>query len=162
MLFSLGILCLTLASQSAQAACTDPARPEAEWQRCYFDERVFKDVDLTGANLRDTRFIRAKLTGSDLSKVSAHRARFISAQVNNVKFDGARLTEVDFTKTDLSNSSFRKANLRRARLIRANLRGADLTGARLKGADLLNADLSGATWTDGKTICAEGSLGQCN
>ena len=28
--------------------------------------------------------------------------------------------------------------------------------------DLLRADLSGATWIDGRTICAEGSIGQCN
>jgi uncharacterized protein YjbI with pentapeptide repeats len=52
--------------------------------------------------------------------------------------------------------------LRRARFFRANLRGADLSGARTGGADMLNADLSGARWTDGKRVCAEGSLGQCD
>ena len=49
-----------------------------------------------------------------------------------------------------------------ARLFRATLRNADLTDARMTGADLLKADLSGATWTDGRTVCAEGSIGQCN
>ncbi|MDA0367818.1 MAG: pentapeptide repeat-containing protein, partial [Proteobacteria bacterium] len=43
----------------------------------------------------------------------------------------------------------------------AILIGANFSGARLEGADLLNADFSGATWTDGTTICAPGSIGQC-
>jgi uncharacterized protein YjbI with pentapeptide repeats len=151
-----------LAGQAAQAACTDPARPGADWRRCYFDGRVFSNADLSGAHMRDARFIRARLSGSNLSKVDAHRAKFVSAIVDNVRFDEARLTEVDFTKADLRKSTFLKADLRRARFNKSNLRGADLSGAKLKGADLLNADLSGATWTDGKTICAEGSFGQCN
>ena len=39
---------------------------------------------------------------------------------------------------------------------------ADLTGVKLGGADLTLADLSGATWTDGKRVCSEGSIGRCN
>jgi Pentapeptide repeats (8 copies) len=49
-----------------------------------------------------------------------------------------------------------------AKLFRTNLRGADLTGARIDGADFLKAELGGATWTDGTTICAETSVGQCH
>ena len=146
----------------AEAACTDPARPEADWRRCYFDERDFSGADLSGARLRDARFIRAKLSGANLTGVDAHRAKFISAVLDGIAFDKSRLTEVDFTKADLRNASFRGTDLRRARLNRADLRGADLTDAKLRGAHLLNANLSGATWIDGKTVCAEGSLGQCN
>ncbi len=151
-----------LGVQPAQAACTDPARPGVDWKRCYFDERNFVGVDLSGAQLRDTRFARANLSNSNLSKAHAHRAKFVTAILKGIKFDGARVTEVDFTKADLTGASFRKADLRRSRFFRSILRGADLTGAKLNGADMLNADLSGATWIDGKTICAEGSLGQCN
>ena len=61
-----------------------------------------------------------------------------------------------------SSRAEKRADLRRARLFRAILRGADLTEARMTGADLLNADLSGATWSDGQTVCTEGSIGQCN
>ena len=42
------------------------------------------------------------------------------------------------------------------------LRGVDLSQANLTGADLLRANLSGAIWTDGTTICAEGSIGRCH
>ncbi|MCY4504085.1 MAG: pentapeptide repeat-containing protein, partial [Alphaproteobacteria bacterium] len=56
---------------------------------------------------------------------------------------------------------FKEADLRRARFFRAQLEGADFTGARLRQADFFDADLSGAVWTDGKHVCAQGSIGQC-
>jgi uncharacterized protein YjbI with pentapeptide repeats len=72
------------------------------------------------------------------------------------------MVQADLTKAELVGASLRNANLTRARLFRADLSQADLTGARLQDTDLLNADLSGATWIDGKTVCAQGSVGQCN
>lgn len=152
---------VSLGVAPANAACTDPARPGADWSRCYFEERDLSGVDLSGARLRDARFNRAELSGSDLSGIDGHRAKFITARLVGVSFDGAKLTETDFTKADLTGASFRGADLRRARFFRATLRNADLTDARMKDADLLKADLSGSTWTDGVTVCAEGSIGQC-
>ena len=70
---------------------------------------------------------------------------------------------MDFiTKAKLTDSSFVGADLRNARLYRADLTGADLTDAKLDGADITRAILDGATWTDGKTVCAKGSVGRCN
>ncbi len=43
-----------------------------------------------------------------------------------------------------------------------NYSGVDLSGAKIGKANMTGADLSGATWIDGETICAEGSIGQCN
>ena len=149
-------------ARAAHAACTDPARPGADWSRCYFEERDLSGVDLSGARLRDARFNRAQLSGSDLTGIDGHRAKFITSRLLGVRFDDARLTEVDFTKADLTGASFRGADMRRSRLFRAILRNVDLTDALMTGADLLKADLSGATWTDGSTVCAEGSIGQCN
>jgi uncharacterized protein YjbI with pentapeptide repeats len=150
-----------LAGHPASAACTDPPRPNVNWERCYMEQRNFSASDLSGARLRDARFNRSNLDDSNLSAVDAHRAKFISASMSNIVFDNAHLTESDFTKADLHGASFARADLRRTRLFRANLRGANFFGARMTGADFLKADLSGATWVDGKTVCAEGSIGQC-
>jgi uncharacterized protein YjbI with pentapeptide repeats len=157
-----GLLATLPPTGSALAACTDPPGPEVNWQRCILDGLGLQGVDLSGARLRDGSFFRSDLSGSDLSGVSAFRAKFVNAKLREAKFDGAKLSEADFTKADLTGASFRNADLRRARFFRANLRGADLTGARLRGADLIRAELSGVTWTDGKRICAEGSVGRCN
>ncbi len=147
---------------SAQAACTDPPGPKVNWQRCRFDGLDLKGVELTSARLRDGSFFRADLTGSDLSKTSAFRAKFVNAILRNAKLDGAKLSEADFTKADLTGASLVGADLRRVQLFQANLRDANLTDARLRGADLTEADLSGTTWIDGKRVCAEGSIGRCN
>ena len=149
------------ASAPALAACTDPASPGVDWQRCMMDERLLAGIDITGAKLRDARLTRSDLSGSVLDKVDGRRAKFNTAKLVGASFQGARLIEADFTKADLTGASFKGADLRRARLFRANLRDADLTDARMQGADLLKADLSGATWTNGEHVCKEGSIGQC-
>ena len=68
----------------------------------------------------------------------------------------------DLTRADLRRARLRNADLRRVRLANADLREADLTGARTEDADLYGANFSGATWTDGRTRCADPSIGQCN
>jgi uncharacterized protein YjbI with pentapeptide repeats len=161
-------LCLALAlvwlgqASDALASCTDPPAPEVNWQRCIFDGQDLRDVDLTSARLRDATFFRADLSRSDLTGVSAFRAKLVNAVMREAKLDEAKLSETDFTKADLTGASMAGADLRRARFFDAILRNADLTGARLTGADLTRADLTGATWVDGKRVCAEGSLGRCN
>ncbi len=151
-----------LTATPAYADCTDPASPGVDWRRCYKDGRDFSNRDLSGAKLRDTSFARAKLEATNFSKVDGYRAKFYTAKMAKAKFDGARLAEADFSKADLEGASFKGTDLRRTRFFGTNLRGADFTGAKLRGADLFTADLSGATWTNGKTVCAEGSIGQCN
>ena len=151
-----------LICDTAAAGCTQPPAPGVNWRRCYMDERHFAKVDLSGAVLREATFARADLSGSVLTDVDGRRTKFFTTRLPGTRFDGARLIEADFTRADLADSSFRGADLRRARFIHAVLRGADFTDARLDGADLLGADFAGATWTDGTTICAEDSIGQCN
>ncbi len=161
-----GLLVLTsvlgLGVAGAEAACTDPARPGVDWSRCYFEETNLAGADVSNGRLRDARFNRTDLSGSNFTEIDGRRAKFITANLAGARFDRAQLNEADFTKANLAGASFRGADLRRALLFRAILRGADLTEARMTGADLLNADLSGATWTDGQTVCAEGSIGRCN
>lgn len=157
-------VCLGLAGHPgvAGAACTDPARPGVDWQRCFQDDKDLGGRDLTGAVLRDTSFHRSNLDGAILVDVEGFRAKFISATMRQAWLDGAAFQDADFTKSDLTDASLVNADVRRAEFFDASLRGADLTGARVVGADFTRADLSGATWTDGEYVCAENSIGQCN
>ncbi len=159
---AVGLVATVLGSTAAEAACTDPPAPQVNWQRCIFDGLGLRDVDLTGARLRDASFFRSDLAGSKLARVNAFRVKFVNADLRGVTLDGAKLSEADFTKADLTSASLQGADLRRARFFGTILRAADLTGARLTGADLARADLSGATWVDGKRVCAQGSIGRCN
>lgn len=155
-------LTLGMLAGPALADCTDPPIPGVNYQDCVFDRLDMRDIRLVGARLRDATFIRADLTGSDLSKVEAYRTKFLSATLKNVNFDGAKLFQTDFSRADLEGASFVNADLRSARFYSANLRGVDLTGAQLRETDFTGADLSGATWTNGEYVCREGSVGRCN
>lgn len=156
-----GMLFALAVASDANAACTDAPAPGVVWQRCLFDTIKLPNHDLEGAILREAYFARADLSGSDLTAVDARRTKFVNAILRGTTFDRARLLEADFTKAVLSEASLRDADMRGAQFFRANLRKADLTGARIERATFFEADLSGAIWTDGKTVCAEGSLGRC-
>lgn len=145
----------------AHAACIDVPAPDVYWRRCVFDQQDLTDVDLTGASLRDSSFKRADLSTSILAGVDARRAKFVTSVMQNVVLDDANLARADLTKADLTGASLKGVDLTWARMFRADLTGADLTGARLDNTDLLQAVLDGATWVDGKTVCAEGSIGRC-
>ena len=94
------------------------------------------------------------------------------AQWRRCLLDGADLSGANLAGADLRDSSFKRADFSgarlvgvqagRAKLVAAKLAGADLSGADLTQADLTTADLTGAIWTDGTTICAEGSIGRCH
>ena len=163
-------MCLTIfisvfdiaTTTTARAGCTDPAAPTVDWYRCYMDSRQFLNVDLTGARLREARFNRGSLAGSNMTLVDGRRAKFLHTDLSDAKFDKALLSEADFTNATLEGASLKEADLRRARFFRANLKNANFTDANLTGADLQKADLSGAIWIDGTHICAENSIGQCN
>lgn len=147
--------------EPALAACSDAPGPGVYWRRCQQDGQSLAGIDLSTANLRDVSFGRASLEGSNLTGVDAQGARFVSANLAQVRLDGANLTRADFTNADLTNASLRGAQLHAASFYRTKLIGADLTDAKIDAADLYYADLSGATWTDGQTICAQGSIGRC-
>lgn len=146
---------------TVHAACSDVAAPEVYWRRCVFDRQDLTNVDLSGASLRDSSFKRADLSTSILQGVDARRTKFVTSNMQDVVLDDANLARADLTKVDLKGASLKGVDLTWARMFRADLSGADLTNARLDNTDLLQAVLDGATWIDGETICAEGSIGRC-
>jgi uncharacterized protein YjbI with pentapeptide repeats len=156
------LLLLVTAVTPAMADCNDVASPGVYWRRCLQDGQNLSGVDLSGAVLKDASFKRADLSGAVLTGADARRAKFVSADLEDAIFDDARLVQADLTTADLSGASLKNADLTRAKLFRADLRGADLTGARVDEIDLLKAELGGATWVDGKTVCADDSVGQCH
>lgn len=153
---------LLLGSDEAPAACTDVPAPNVQWRRCILDGAVLTGADLSGADLRDTSFKRADLSGANLTGAEATRAKLVSTKLVGAVLDRVNLTFADLTNADLAKASLKGASLRGAKLFAARLRDADLSEAIAEGTDFLHADLSGATWIDGHTICAEGSLGRCN
>lgn len=144
------------------ADCTDVPGPDAYWRRCVFDRQDLAGLDLSGATIRDSSFKRADLSDTVLNEADARRAKFVSATMKNVSLDDANLVKADLTKADLTGASLQGADLTQARMFQANLSGANLTGARLNGTDMLQTTFDGATWIDGETICAEGSIGRCH
>jgi len=143
------------------AQCTAFPAPGVEWRRCLHDGDDFAGADLTGADLRDSSFRRANFDDAILAEIRARRAHFTSASMVRVDLSGADLTLAEFTSADLTDASFVGATLRRTSFINATLRGANFTDADTLEADFARADFSGATWIDGTTVCAEGSIGGC-
>ncbi|MGI9491127.1 MAG: pentapeptide repeat-containing protein [Geminicoccaceae bacterium] len=157
----LAVSWILISAPPVLAACTDVPGPDVYWRRCVFDRQDLEGLDLTGATIRDSSFKRADLTDTLLTDVDARRAKFVSAIMKNVVLDEANLVKADLTKANLTGASLKGADLTQARLFRADLSGADLTDARLNGTDMLQTTFDGATWIDGVTICAEGSIGRC-
>lgn len=157
-----GFLLLFLPVPPAAAGCADAPRPGVEWRRCLVDGVDLANIDLSGAEIRDSSFKRTNLEGAVLARVDGRRAKFVSARLVGADLSGANLVEADFTNADLTGAKLVDADLRGARFFRAILRQADLSGARVDRADFLYADLGGARWVDGRTLCAEGSIGRCH
>lgn len=112
------------------------APPAVNWAGCDKTGAQLSGADLSGADLTFADLSEADLRGADLSGALATGAKLRWADLR-----GARLTSLYLKGADL--------------------RGADLTGADLRGVKLTDVDLSGATWSDGTTVCAEGSIGRC-
>ncbi len=144
---------------------------------CDLRDADLSHANLNSANLRRAQLWNADLTGADLGYAELDGANLFEANLTGanlyqVDMDGASsLTSANLTNANLTNANLNgvdiryanltNANLTNAFLIGADLKYANLTRANLTGSDLTGADLYSATWTDGKKICATGSIGVC-
>lgn len=106
-----------------------------------FESVSFRDADLTGALLFDTRLAGAYLGDANLSDSNMRRADLARAVLTNANLSAALLEEADLSHANLrgavlTSTDFTRANLTGAGLLtetadQANLSGADLTGAHL-------------------------------
>lgn len=94
----------------------------------------FSESNLTGADLRQGKFLSCKFLGASLK----------NAQLQSAHFKGADLKGADLTGADLRGADFEGANLSNV-----EFSGAKLTGAKFARADFTGAtNLGRATWTD--------------
>ena len=136
---------------------------------CKRDQPV-AGMDCTGQDLREVRWERARVSGSQFDGADLRGASLAGAQLENASFNDARLEGADLSGASLVNCDFNNARLAGARLshaqivnadfMAADLSRADLSEARLINAELMDARLAGATWTDGRH-CRQGSVGTC-
>ncbi len=94
-------------------------------------------TELTGANLSNSNFASARLSGVFVT----------GTDLSNANFRGARLIGTDFSSSDLRGANFAGADLSGAVLANCALNGANLNGANLTGTDLDGADLTAALFS---------------
>jgi uncharacterized protein YjbI with pentapeptide repeats len=102
------------------------------------------------------------LSEADLSDWLLSKADLSDANLSGANLSHADLSGANLTRADLSYSYPSGADLSDANLSQANLIGAYLFETNLSGANLSDANFSYAIWIDGRTVCAEGSVGGCN
>ena len=143
---------------------------ELDFSDCDFSRLCLDHRQVSG--LRQYRWQRADLRGSDLhyadfGKAWMYGAQLQGANLRGTNLEGANLRNADFRGADLrigiTDKKFRFTSLRGAVLLFANMRGAALDGANLSDADCSYAefqytDLRGAKFSD-KTILPH-SLGR--
>lgn len=122
-----------------------------------------REVDLSGAALREVdlscaNLYAAKLRGADLRRANLYAADCSEADFSHARMSGVNLHRVNFQRavllcTDLNDTNLRYANLsnadiRYAALNNANMRYTNLSHANLSGANLHWANLSHANLSD--------------
>ena len=123
----------------------------------YLSNARMPQVNLSGADIRDSDLMgamlqRADLSGCYLNPCHLYHANLIQANLSRALLNGANLRGANLSGADLSNADLDRAvlsdaNLTGANLTNANLSRANLTGANLKDATLAGADLSRAGLT---------------
>ena len=116
---------------------------------------------MRGANIENTDFGEAKMSGVDLREAFISVTSFAGADLRGADLTGLRLPEVNFTGANLSDASLvgiravEGTNLVGARYANADLRFSsirDMPGLDLNGFDLVGArfagDMTGASFRD--------------
>lgn len=131
----------------------------ARWRQEHLGERLdlnasymsyarIPQVDLSGADIRNSDFMgailpRANLSGCLLNSCHLYRANLTMANFSRAMMEGANLRGANLTNADLSDADLDRATLSEANLTGANLKGAKLARTNLTGANLTDANLSG-------------------
>jgi len=126
----------------SEAVLAGATMREAPMTKCRFMESDMTDAVLVGADLSECFFLNTSLrncdfSGANLSSailvgVTADKALFREAELNNLRvLNGSSFQEVDF-----SNAKLTQANLRGAALSKCNFEQADISGSDFSECDL--------------------------
>ncbi len=107
-------------------------------------DAIFRDADLRGAELDESKFPRCDFRGADLGEANLHKNDFTEANLAGAKLVRADLRNAKLNRADLGGADLTGANLADAALTGANIDGADFQGANLLGAKLDGLDLTRA------------------
>ena len=105
--------------------------------QAYLGNRVFKGIDISGAD-----FFEADLSGASLKGITAEGTVFYQAVCCKTRFAGAHLRDTDFRAADLQGARFDGADLTGAQFADSQLEGArfpDVTGLAPDIANRLDA-----------------------
>ncbi len=167
-LFTLVLGCATVLGLTAWSFIAEKSFYSRSLQlfKADLQKKDLRRANLRGAYLVEARLDGADLSGANLSGANLSGAKLVYADLVEAILVEANLSGADMSEADMSEADLRRADLTRAKLVKADLRSAILVEANLElanlsGANLSGAFLSGATWTDGKTKCKAGSVGQC-
>jgi uncharacterized protein YjbI with pentapeptide repeats len=92
----------------------------------------FASADLSGGQLRSSRFPNGNFIGAKLKKAQAQAAGFENADLQGANFTSAKLSGASFKKANCKGVNFAKAELNYVDFCGADLTDADLTGAVLE------------------------------
>ncbi|MDH5360465.1 MAG: pentapeptide repeat-containing protein [Gammaproteobacteria bacterium] len=131
--------------------CSTSAAPGIIWNNCVLDGKQLSGQDLSGARIHNASLVSVVAESTNFQNSELQYSKLNLALLKSANLEGANLVGVSLRDTDLQGANLRGADLSYADLTDANLQGANLSGAKLDQT----------RWVDG-TLCAQGSVGQCN
>lgn len=136
--------------EMAEPQCDAPPAPAVNWSNCLLMGSRLDQVDLSGAQLRNTNLRASWLRGTNMTGVDLAYANLALSDLSGAQLQGGQL----------KGTNLRNANLSNANLEGADLSYADLSGVKLEGANLRNTRLGYAIWEE-NISCMPESVGKC-
>ena len=125
-----------------------------------FENCVFKQCNLSGADLSRTRFISCKFIACDLSNVILKNGRIRDTTFSSCKLMGLQWVHLDdvvnpeFDECNLQYCNFVGLKLKKTKFFKSNLRDIDFSQADLAESDFRESDLSNARFNETNLIKA--------
>lgn len=120
-----------------------------------FSGVIFRQTDLTGASINETRFDNCELWWTILKNVQAVGASFIGARLERTDFTNANLQEAEFTRGTSKSSSDLPNRITRVLFNGSDLRDALFENILLDSCDLTNANCQGARFIKSRLYYTE-------